>query len=50
MEKIKIFACPTAEKFTQEICDCLGIEMGKINQATYANIMRHQDLHISQAA
>ena len=26
------------------------MEMGKINQATYANIMRHQDLHISQAA
>lgn len=26
------------------------LEMGEINQATYANIMRHQDLHISQAA
>ncbi len=26
------------------------LEMGKINQATYANIMRHQDWHISQAA
>lgn len=26
------------------------LEMGKINRATYANIMRHQDLHISQAA
>lgn len=26
------------------------LEMGKINQATYVNIMRHQDLHISQAA
>ena len=26
------------------------LEMGKINQATYANIMRHQGLHISQAA
>ena len=26
------------------------LEMGKINQATYENIMRHQYLHISQAA
>ena len=26
------------------------LEMGEINQATYTNIMRHQDLHISQAA
>ena len=31
MKNIKIFACPTAEEFTQEICDCLGLEMGKIN-------------------
>ena len=37
MEKIKIFACPTAEKFTQEICDCLGIEMGKINHMKFKN-------------
>ena len=26
------------------------LKMGKINQATYANLLRHQDLHISQAA
>lgn len=26
------------------------LEMGKINQATYTNIMKHIDSHISQAA
>ena len=26
------------------------LEMGKINQATYTNIMKHVDSHISQAA
>ena len=31
MNNIKIFACPTAEDFTQEICDNLGIEIGKIH-------------------
>lgn len=37
MNNIKIFACPTAEKFTQEICDCLEIEIGKINHMKFKN-------------
>ena len=59
MEKIKIFACPTAEKFTQEICDCLGIEMGKINHMKFKNdnnfvqileTVRANDVYIVQTA
>lgn len=37
MKKIKIFACPTAEKFTQEICNYLEIEIGKINYMKFKN-------------
>ena len=37
MNNIKIFACPTAEEFTKEICDCLGIEMGKIKHQKFSN-------------
>ena len=37
MENIKIFACPTAESFTKEICDYLGIEVGKINHMKFKN-------------
>lgn len=37
MKKIKIFACPTAEKFTQEICNYLDIEIGKINYMKFKN-------------
>ena len=57
MEKIKIFACPTAEKFTQEICDCLKIEPGKINSFKFKNdnnfvqileTVRNQDVYIVQ--
>ena len=29
MNKIKIFACNSAEKFTQEVCECLGLPMGE---------------------
>ena len=29
MKDIKIFACNSAESFTQEICDTLGLPMGK---------------------
>ena len=35
MNNIKIFACPTAEEFTQEICDYLKIEKGKINHLKF---------------
>ncbi len=37
LEKVKVFACPTAEDFTKEICDCLGIEVGKINHMKFKN-------------
>lgn len=37
MKNIKIFACPTAEKFTQEICDNLKIEVGKIKYQKFSN-------------
>lgn len=37
MEDIKIFACPTAENFTQEICSYLNIEIGKIKYQKFSN-------------
>ena len=37
MNNIKIFACPTAESFTKEICDYLKIEMGKIKHIKFKN-------------
>ena len=37
MENIKIFACNSAEKFTQEICDTLGLPMGKKESFKFAN-------------
>ncbi len=37
MDNIKIFACPTAEEFTQEICDNLQIEIGKIHYQKFSN-------------
>lgn len=57
MENIKIFACKTAEGFTQEICDHLGIEMGKSNSMKFKNdnnfvqileTVREQDVYIVQ--
>ena len=57
MNNIKIFACPTAEEFTQEICDDLGIEMGKIHHQKFANnnnfvqileTVRQKDVYIIQ--
>lgn len=57
MENIKIFACPTAEKFTQEICDYLKISMGKMNVMKFKNdntfvqieeTVREQDVYIVQ--
>ncbi len=57
MNNIKIFACPTAEEFTQEICDSLGIEMGKIHHQKFANnnnfvqileTVRQKDVYIVQ--
>ena len=57
MENIKIFACKSAEKFTQEICDYLKLPMGKIdilkfkNDNTFVQIkesVREQDIYIVQ--
>lgn len=57
MNKIKIFACPTAEKFTKEICDYLGIEIGKIKHQKFKNdnnfveileTVRENDVYIIQ--
>ncbi len=57
MNNIKIFACPTAEEFTKEICDYLGIEMGKINHQKFKNdnnfvqimeTVRQKDVYIVQ--
>lgn len=37
MKEMKVFACPTAEEFTKEICDYLKIEPGKINSIKFKN-------------
>ncbi len=57
MKNIKIFACPTAENFTKEICDYLGIAVGKINHMKFKNdnnfvqileTVRQKDVYIIQ--
>ena len=57
MNNIKIFACPTAENFTKEICDYLNLQMGKINSMKFKNdnnfvqileTVRDQDVYIVQ--
>ncbi len=57
MEKIKVFACPTAEEFTEEICDYLKIKPGKIKSLKFKNdnnfvqileTVREQDVYIIQ--
>ena len=38
MDNIKVFAASeSAEKFTKEVCDYLGIEMGKVNRIKFKN-------------
>ena len=37
MENIKIFACPTAEEFTKEICEILNVSVGKIEFMKFKN-------------
>ena len=37
MKDIVIFACNSAESFTEEICDTLNLEMGKMDQFKFAN-------------
>ena len=57
MNKIKIFACPTAENITKEICDYLEIEIGKIKHQKFMNdnnfvqileTVRENDVYIVQ--
>ena len=57
MENINIFACKSAEPFTQKICDHLGIEMGKMKTTKFKNdntfiqieeTVREQDVYIVQ--
>lgn len=57
MNNIKIFACPTAEEFTKEICDELGVEIGKIHHQKFKNdnnfvqileTVRQKDVYIVQ--
>lgn len=37
MNKIKIFACRSAENFTKEVCDCLGLPMGEKESFKFKN-------------
>lgn len=57
MEDIKIFACNSAEAFTKEICDNLGLPMGKKDSFKFANdntfvqlkeTVREKDVYIVQ--
>ncbi len=59
MKNIKLFACPTAEAFTQEICDYLKIPLGKTNYQKFSNdntfvqimeSVRGQDVYLVQTA
>ena len=57
MENIKIFACSTAEQFTQEVCNHLNLEIGKIKYQKFSNdnnfvqvleTVRGQDVYVIQ--
>lgn len=57
MQNVKIFACPTAKNFTEEICDCLGVKLGELeflkfkNDNTfvqYKESVREQEIYIVQ--
>ena len=57
MEKIKIFACNSAEDFTKEICDTLGLKVGQKESFKFQNdnnfvqfkeTVRDQDVYIVQ--
>ena len=57
MKDIKIFACPTAEEFTKEICDTLSLKMGRVECYKFANdnnfvqfkeTVREQDIYLIQ--
>ncbi len=57
MNQIKIFACPTAEGFTREVCESLKLPMGKVESYKFANdnnfvqykeTVREQDIYLIQ--
>ena len=57
MNNIKIFACPTDEDFTKEVCDFLGLEPSKIENYKFKNdnnfvkigeTVREQDVYVIQ--
>ena len=57
MKDIKVFACNSAKGFAQEVCDCLGIPLGKMdsfkfkndnNFVQYKESVREQDVYIIQ--
>ena len=57
MKEIKVFACPSAEEFSREICEYLKIEEGKINFIKFKNdnnfvqvleTVREKDVYIVQ--
>ena len=57
MNNIKIFACPTAEEFTKEVCKELDLPMGKVECYKFANdnnfiqfkeTVREQDIFLIQ--
>ena len=37
MNKIKVFACNSAENFTKEVCDCLGLPLGEKDSFKFKN-------------
>ncbi len=57
MNQIKVFACPTAEKFTKEVCESLELPMGEVecykfandnNFVQYKETVREQDIYLIQ--
>lgn len=57
MKDIKIFSCKSAESFTKEVCDYLGLPMGEINIMKFKNdntfvqileTVREKDVYIIQ--
>ena len=57
MKNIKIFACPSAEEFTKEICNCLDLPVGEMESYKFKNdnnfvqfkeTVREQDVYIVQ--
>ena len=58
MKNVKVFSCSkSADSFTKEICECLGIEQGKLNSMKFKNdnnfvkimeTVRAQDVYLVQ--